>query len=219
MDKEIVISVYDREILWIDDIADNVKKTIYRKGNNQISKYNEIKISNNVGRDVHTFFYHIVKNYDNLSDITFFCQDHPFDHWGNIIGTVNSGDLDSRCEIKIDGYYGFHNNSIGSSWQLKKSNQFGDGFVLSCRSDGWPHHAHENLNLNTYWDLFFDSPIPSDFEFIPGGHFAITKEQIRIRSKKFYQEIVSFLENEIISPWVIERFECYIFNKNFKTKN
>jgi hypothetical protein len=216
MKKEIVISVFEKNIDWIEKLNEEVKVTIYRKGDYPKSKFNEIKIESNVGRDVHAFFYHIVENYEKLSDITFFVQDFPFDHWGNVIDVINDLNNLSTCSLNFDGYYGFHNNQFGSAWALKHSNQFGGGFILSCTSTGSPQHIHENLNLNHFWYKFFSSPSPSEYEFMPGGHFAITKEQIRTRPKNFYQKIITFLETENIAPWVIERFECYIFNPNFK---
>jgi hypothetical protein len=214
--KEIVISAYDKNLSWINDINDDVNIKIYRKGN-KINE-NEIFINKNVGRDVHTFFFHIVENYDNLADITFFAQDYPFDHWGNIIDVLNNCDLLKTSSIQIGGYYGFHNNNLGTSWFLEKTNQFDSGVVLKCNANGSPQHIHENLNLNHYWNYFFNEPYPNVYEFIPGGHFCITKEQIRLRTKEFYLSIVNFLENDIIAPWIIERFELYIFNNKLKTK-
>ena len=217
MNKELVISVFDKNLEWIDRLNEDVNVTIYRKGNNPKSKFHEIFLKNNVGRDVHTFFYHIVKNYEKLSDFTFFVQDFPFDHWGNLVDVVNNLDNLSTCSLNFGGYYGFHNNQFGSAWTLKPSTQFTNGNVLSCTKSGNPQHTHENLNLDIYWVNFFSSPAPSEYEFIPGGHFVITKEQIKLRQKNFYQKILTFLETENLAPWVIERFECYIFNPNFET--
>lgn len=218
MEKEIVISVYDRDLSWVENINDNVKITIYRKGENPKSKYNEILIEPNIGRDVHTFFNHIINRFDDLSDLTFFAQDYPFDHWGNLIEVVNDSNLLSTYSVNFGGYYGFHNNTLGTAWRLDKSTNLGNGFVLKCHSSGSPQHIHENLNLDYYWDMFFSSQPPPIYEFIPGGHFVITKEQIKLRPIEFYKKILTFLETEKISPWIIERFECYIFNENFKIK-
>lgn len=218
MEREIVISVYDRDLSWIENVNSDVKITIYRKGDNLKSKYDEILVNPNVGRDVHTFFNHIINKYHNLTDITFFVQDYPFDHWGNLIDVVNDSNLLSTYSVNFGGYYGFHNNTLGTAWNLDISNNVGNGLVLKCQSSGSPQHIHENLNLDYYWGLFFASQPPATYEFIPGGHFAITKEQIRIRPIEFYKKILTFLETEHISPWIIERFECYIFNENFKIK-
>ena len=217
MIKELVISAFDKDLTWVDKINKDVKITIYQKGNNESSKYNKIFIEKNLGRDVHTFFYHIIENYENLSDITFFSQDYPFDHWGNLVDVTNDLNHLSTCSLNFGGYYGFHNNNLGTAWSLEESQQF-EGLVLKCYSSGTPQHTHENLNLDYYWSQFFENPTPITYDFIPGGHFAITKEQVKIRPKKFYVKVLNFLESDKISPWVIERFETYIFNENFKIK-
>jgi hypothetical protein len=51
---------------------------------------------------------------------------------------------------------------------------------------------------------------------MPGGHFGITKQQAQLRSKDFYKNIVDFLLEEEVAPWIIERLECYIFNPNIR---
>ena len=67
MNKEIVIAAYDKSLNWVDDINPEIKKTIYRKGDVLPLKDNEIKITPNKGRCVHTFFNHIYLNYENLN--------------------------------------------------------------------------------------------------------------------------------------------------------
>ncbi len=104
--KEIVIAAYDKPTDWLNKINNNVKKTIYRKGNVLPLQNSEILIEPNFGRCVHTFFNHILTNYDNLSEYTFFAQDYPFDHWEDLIDVVN-GDVntaDEKAALKIDGY-------------------------------------------------------------------------------------------------------------------
>jgi hypothetical protein len=221
MVKEIVISAYDKPLDWIKEISPEIKITIYRKGNVVPIQKNEISLNPNRGRCVHTFFNHIYLNYENLSDYTFFVQDFPFDHWGNLLEVLNSdiSEIDNNASLIIDGYFGFHNNNIGTAWKMNPSNQFGGGFVLSCQSNGFPQDLSSNINVNQYWSILFSDvhTPPNQYEFIPGGHFVITKEQAWVRSKEFYKKIVEFLLENENSPWIIERLECYIFNKNFET--
>jgi hypothetical protein len=227
MKKEIVISAYDEDYSWIEKINDDIKKTIYRKGEINFIE-GEIKLEPNVGRDVHTFFKHIYTNYENISDIIFFSQDYPFDHVENYIDIINGYEDFWLKEsiVQFGGYYGFHWNSItiptsrgGIMHTLHQSNQFGgNNKVLSCHSNGLPHDPNPNINVDIVWDVLFDHPKPNLYEFVPGGHFSITKEQIKIRSLDFYKKIVELLENDITMPWNIERLECYIFNKNYKSK-
>ena len=254
MTKEIVIAAYDKSLDWIKEINPEIKVTVYRKGEVLPLAENEIKITPNKGRCVHTFFNHIYSNYDNLSDYTFFVQDYPFDHWGNLLHILNSdvSEIEKNASLTIGGYHGFHNNTLGTAWSMSPSLQFGDGVILTCFSNGYPQDLNPKIDVDKYWKLLFSDihTLPSvyefmsnrgfgDFmidrklkqiqnkewykqisiyEFIPGGHFVITKEQIRIRTKEYYKRIIDFLIEDENRPWMIERLECYIFNKNYKSK-
>ena len=223
MKKELVVAAYDKDLSWVSKLNDDVKVTIYRKGDVIPLSDNEILIAPNVGRCVHTFFNHIYNNYNNLSDYTFFCQDFPFDHWGNMIEIINGdvGLLDKTAELTIGGYYGYHNNTFGTAWTLhgmSPTQHHGKGSVLTCLSNGQPQDKNPSINVDRYWGSLFNSPIPNSYEFIPGGHFTITKEHIHLRTIEFYKSVVSLLEDDINSPWIIERLECYIFNSLYKTK-
>ena len=219
MTKEIVIAAYDKELTWMEKFNPDVKQTIYRKGT-KTDNPNEIFIEPNIGRCVHSFFNHIYTNYDNLSDYTFFAQDYPFDHWENLIEIINDGVdmVEKHVTLKIGGYYGFHFNSIGTMWPMPASQQFGSGRVIACFSNGHPQDLNPNINVDSYWDILFDEPRPNMYEFMPGGHFGITKEHVHLRSREFYGKIVQLLEESETAPWLIERLECYIFNPNYKVK-
>lgn len=226
MTRELVIAAYDKDYSWIDRLDPEVKVTIYRKGENTKQREDEILIIPNKGRCVHTFFNHIYTNYDNLADYTFFAQDYPFDHWENIIQVVNEDNpyfYEITAQLKIGGYYGFHYNTIaipgpkgGIMWKLSPTNHHGEGNVLICNSNGAPQDANPNINVDKYWSMFFESPAPDSYEFMPGGHFAITSDHAKLRSKEFYKKIVDFLTDLEIAPWIVERLECYIFNPKIK---
>lgn len=225
MTKEIVISAYDKNLSWTNRFSQGIKKTVYRKGT-KTNNPNEIFIEINLGRCVHSFFNHIYTNYDTLSDYTFFVQDFPFDHWENLIGIIDvplSDDLiyqkwlSTYSALTIGGYYGYHFNTIGSMWQMPTSQQFGSGRVLSCLGNGHPQDHNPNINVDKYWGILFDCNKPSLYEFIPGGHFGITKGHVRLRSREFYKKVTELLIEDDNAPWMIERLECYIFDPKFKT--
>lgn len=218
--KEIVISAYDKSIDWTSELNEDIKITIYRKGNVIPLNKGEILIEPNLGRCVHTFFNHICLNYENLADYTYFAQDYPFDHWGNLIEVINNDPLnmEASAQLKIGGYYGYHNNTLGSAWSLDRSQQLGRGSVLVCSSNGHPQDMNPLINVDKYWDILFNEPRPNNYEFIPGGHFCITRKQVHIRTKEFYKKITELLIDDITAPWMIERLECYIFDTKYKTK-
>jgi hypothetical protein len=217
MNKEIVISASFKDLDWLNELHD-IKKTIYRKGS-EIKNENEIKIDINKGVAEHTYYYHIYHNYDNLSDLTFFCQDYPFDHWGNIIEIINNN-LEKQCDLNInDQYFAFHNNTLGTSWNLKDSEHFFNAKILTCYSNCSPQHSlKDGNNVDMFWEILFSSKKPNKYEFIPGTHFGITKEQIKIRSKEFYKKVMDLLITHDDVPHIIERLNSYIFDNRFETK-
>lgn len=226
MNKEIVIAAYNRDLSWLDKFNGDVKKTIYRKGVST-NNPNEIFLENNVGRDVHTFFYHIYENYDNLSDITFFGQEFPFDHWEDIVDVINNDAWVERCALQIKGYFGFHFNTIkvhgangGLMWDMQNTTHHDKGKIITCNADGTPQAAlgTYKISINTSWYEFFDCDTPNIYEFMPGGHFGVTREHVHLRSRDFYKSVVDLLTNDVDSPWVIERLECYFFNPKYKSK-
>jgi hypothetical protein len=81
MKTEIVIARYNEDLSWLKKIPKNIKITIYNKGKDDIEnmknlknlKYNIIKLPN-IGRESHTYLYHIINNYDKLADKTIFTQ-------------------------------------------------------------------------------------------------------------------------------------------------
>ena len=93
-DVEIVIAKYKEDTSWTQRLTRHY--TIYDKSNDPIFYSYRLP---NIGRETHTYLYHIIKNYDNLADITVFLQGDPVDHCDllgysidNIILVLNSLD-------------------------------------------------------------------------------------------------------------------------------
>jgi hypothetical protein len=228
MTRELVIAAYDKDYSWINKLDPEVKVTVYRKGGGQKQTDKEIQIEPNRGRCVHTFFNHLYQNYDNLSDYTFFAQDYPFDHWENLIEVVNQRNPELYSmfsQVNVGGYYAYHYNTItepgprgGVMWNLSPSNHH-QGKILICYSNGTPHHFDSDMDLDGHFQMLFQETPPTEYEFIPGGHFGISKEHARFRSREFYKKIVDFLIEKDLAPWIIERLECYIFNPKYNDKD
>jgi dTDP-4-dehydrorhamnose reductase len=200
--KEVVIAAYDRNYNWVSQLDKNVLVTVYRKGNGEVLP-NEIKIEPNLGRDVHTFFYHLYNRYDSLSDITYFSQDYHLDHVYNYVEIINSSiyDIDKWAIERLENSCWFFNTYFNK--------------ILHCENNGYPHDG--GLDLKKMWGKLFNTESPNNnFYFTPAGHFAITKEHAQKIHKSVYKKIIDILENENRSPWEIERLEPYIFINNFK---
>ena len=84
MSYSIVVARYQEDVDWVNDlkyifINTRIQPFIYNKGT-PLEHYPLSYISlSNVGRESHTYLYHIIHNYDNLSDLVFFTQGTPFD--------------------------------------------------------------------------------------------------------------------------------------------
>lgn len=191
--KEVVISAYNRDYNWINQLDSNIKVTVYKKGSKLLP--NEILIKPNVGRDVHTFFYHLVNNYNNLSDYTFFAQDYPFDHVENYISLINGNKQlwNKHAKQKVDGCWFFNTQYE----------------VLACDKNGAPHHC--GLDIERLWNRIFITQRPDVLYFTPAGHFCVSKEQVHKIAIEHYKNILNILETVPESPWIIERLEPYIF--------
>ena len=68
MRKSLIISRFNENISWLEEIK-GFKIIIYNKGKKLSNeKFKEIINLNNVGRESHTWLYHIVENYNRHFD-------------------------------------------------------------------------------------------------------------------------------------------------------
>lgn len=95
--KEIVVAKYNEDLNWLNSLNGG-KVTIYNKGKDDSS--DSVKLPN-IGREPQTYFHHIVNNYDNLSEWTFFTQGNPFDHVRNFVEIVNNWSVDKPNTINV----------------------------------------------------------------------------------------------------------------------
>ena len=86
MKTEIVVARYNENLDWLKLLSEKVKITIYNKGNNDID-FPFIALPN-IGRESHTYLYHIITNYNNLADRTIFCQGDSIFHSPDFIKLI-----------------------------------------------------------------------------------------------------------------------------------
>jgi hypothetical protein len=199
--KEVIISAFNRDYSWIDQLNSDILITVYRKGTDQ--KNHEKFIENNVGRDVHTFYYHFVRNYNSLSDYTFTSQDYFADHVTDYLEIING-------EKNL--------------WESRAKQIFSECWffstmypILNCDKEGKPHHP-EPLHIEKIWNELFVVPCPDLLSFTAAGHFCVSKNHLHQRPLEFYQKILNILETDDLSPWIIERLNSYIFDTNYDIK-
>jgi hypothetical protein len=76
---QIVVARYNENISYLTPFEK--VSVIYNKGDDNIQEefINIIKLPN-IGRESHTYLYHIINNYNNLADNTIFIQGNITDH-------------------------------------------------------------------------------------------------------------------------------------------
>lgn len=210
--NHIVISRYNEEVSWVKTLDQSkLNIFIYNKGDiieNQFSSGVSIIDLQNIGREAHTYLYHILKNYENLPDKIIFTQAHPDDHVTSDFTQRISRFIDSESEFE---YF---------SKDLLEMRLSGDFVEESGNLNGifW-HNKH---TLESPCVTIPSSIIPDiysrEWVFGPGAIFGVSKNSIRKNSKEFYRGSIEILEKSTdpiysIEAHAFERSWYLIFNK------
>ena len=209
MDKSLIIARYSEDLQWLEEHKD-FKIIVYNKGKKlKKNRLFNIKDLENVGRESHTWLYHIIKNYNKLDDINIFLQ-----------GKID----DLNCMAYSD-----------PNKYIKETIQ--QGFAASRYGLLGPFHWDWNVNIQndkrykTQWlnkeisrsKIGFRNFAKALFPQIPlfvatsySGCFAVKKETILQHEVSFYENLLDILEKHKnpIEGHYMERLWCYIFTQN-----
>ena len=198
---KIVISRYKEDISWADGFS-HERVVIYHKSDTPCVSPHPVVSLLNVGREGHTYAYHILTHYDTLDDYTLFLQGYPFDH---------SPQLETQLHEIHD--------RIAQGTQ--PDFQYVSQRVLFSNLERCPYDINLNM-IPTYERVFgsfgsFDSfgkkKKGHPFVFGAGAQFIVSRAAIQSRPRAFYQNICNILEYDVnpIEGFSIERFWQMIF--------
>jgi hypothetical protein len=231
MKTEIVVARYKENLDWLKKIkkSKDIKITIYNKGPDDIenipSGTSIIKLSN-IGRESHTYLYHIINNYDNLADQTIFCQGDSIFHSPDFLDLINkyrtkfepvqpltawySDTIDRQLELPpkpvveatknlwIDGKARIHVEYMDNNFTPMYPYFYTDIMVIKLVEKFKSVYGIENaLKFNV--ERFRLKNVDLDYLF-PVSYaaiFAVNKEAIRDNSVDFYNNIMSILLYDI----------------------
>ena len=182
-DYEFVIAHYNEKLDWLAPIANHTH--VYHKGTDlrpppTLKLYAWEKLPN-FGRESHTYLYHIISNYETLSEVTVFlqgegvgkfCFNNPKDYLTNLKKNI-------ACR------------SIGSSESWGRINHWGK----------WLDDLNSGKMRRTKWSLgeffqeLFGFPHPPTFNFCPTGCFAATRDMIKKHPVEFYKKAISYIDD------------------------
>lgn len=166
----------------------------------------------NVGREAHTYLYHIVHTYDTLADVTIFLQakisDHGYEE--NVDRIVSQLGVPARK-------HGFSDNT--RSVKRGQSVFTDPDFNLKIRDVltgryAVPPSSVAKIAFSDWFIRTIDTVYPDTLTWYENALFAVSKDKIRSRSKEFYEGLLSQLstENAPIEAHFLERSWFYVFN-------
>jgi hypothetical protein len=168
---ELVVARYTENLNWLRRVPTSVERTVYDK--NPDSPAPASIALPNVGREAHSYLFHIVSRYDDLSDVSIFCQGHPFDHAFDFHASLR--EIAAHPEIIGDFRWLGHivdtddarGHTLFQSW--------------SKNEDG------RELDLHGFHRALFGCAGPGKYTFRLGAQFAVTRAQLRSRPVEFWQ--------------------------------
>ena len=188
---EIIVARYNEKLEWLNEEPFNKYPVIiYNKGpNDNFMKTNMIKnIINldNVGRESHTYLYHVINNYDNLSNVTIFLPGSSSASYKktkalNVFNNISENNNNIFSCMK-ENLYETQKNFTIDYWLLsnednKTINSDAKIFLSDKRPFGdWYNHFFKNKDINciTYNSIF-----------------AVSKKTILNKPIEFYKSLLN----------------------------
>jgi hypothetical protein len=205
MINQLIIARYNEDLLWLNEWKDEFDILVYNKGKNDLQETYKIINLPNVGREAHTYLYHIVNNYETLAENNVFLQGNIKDLGPNVYQNLN----DYINQIKEKGY-----SANGMS------HAFGDYYKnIDFLSD--PLYKDQVLSKHfKLSDITFKNYIIKYFKVLPlyipcsmKGCFGVSKKNIQSRPKEFYLDLLNSIPkyHTVEEAHFLERLWAHIF--------
>lgn len=207
---KVIIAKYREDVSWAESLGYDY--VVYDKSENPLE--NSVSLEN-IGREAHTYFTHIVSNYDRLAGCNVFVQGNPFDHIddrGNgspaMLRTMIEDVVDRGMPFKGFAWFKLKCDPLGRPHDLRKPENEG-------RWAGWG----KDIPLGEVFEKLFDAKAPQQIiARAPTGVFAVSGERIRTRPKEFYEYALRLTESDSYdvnnTGHAFERLWQHIFNGN-----
>lgn len=201
---ELVVARYKEDLRWLRRVPKEIRITVYNKGEPPPlpegfpeRKNLGIITLRNEGREAHTYLTHLTERYENLAEVTVFCQGHPFDHAPDFHDRLRAlGEGRERSEPFL--WYGFLEET--DDRQGKRL------FVP------WSKNP-ERRQLETWrlYEQLFGESSPELFHFRGGAQFAVSREAVQGRPHDFYRRALEFAASIPLAAHSYERIWDRLF--------
>lgn len=205
------ISHFNGNIDWVSNINKN-NYIIYNKSGENLSKgINHINIEN-VGYNLYSYLKFIIDNYNSLPNITVFCKDNVFSR---------HVDLDLfRNLLKRNTFTTIEENLTCFDFPivLKTSDSGFTEINSSWYKNKYPRLFFRDFNC-FYQYIFKNVDKPHFIRFAPGANYIVPKDNILLRSRNFYRNLLNFIIHSQFSceSHFLERSLYTIWNSNLES--
>lgn len=172
----LVVARYNEDVEWTREFP---KKIIYNKGDRSTIPVDlqECVIDlPNVGRETHTYLYHVITNYDKIDDIIIFTQGNYTDH-------INA--TPTKFKEYFSNIKGLSNNFI----DCKHWGEFARSYNFNI-SQHKGNLSNVHLTYGPWYERVFGEKYNESTLIYPGAIFSVRKALILSRSKEFYERLI-----------------------------
>lgn len=170
---QVVIASYNEDLRWLKWLPEDWSLQIYNtKADRQDLPAGAIKLPN-TAREAGQYLAHIVRNYDDLADVTLFLQGFPFDHNAPaVIRTL----LNKEFPHPIC-YVGANPGTLGYSL-------------------GKPFFQQAQAIFKKAYDVIGEEEIGDVIPFTVGAQFYVRREVVHARPLAFYERLLQATTDE-----------------------
>jgi hypothetical protein len=242
--KKIIVHNYNSDLNWLKLTYDHgfskENIIIYQKISDNESDWSHIgKVfkSPNVGANQYEILRFIIDNYDNLPDNSIFIKGNILFH-EHIKGVDNYTNLERFVEsLYSDTFFSIWQDKLLLSGDKRHCHYTSEEILRNGILNQPIEHTYDSRVEYKYFSsiysildwLFEDCPRPSSMPFVPASIFSVPKEMIYIRSKIFYERLLSIMtyQPKFYMDWakyvcgecfLIERLFPYIWENSLKER-
>lgn len=165
---QLVVARYNENLNWLRRVPKEFGVVVYDKSGENAGSAIALP---NVGREAHTYLWHIVEHYENLADFTVFCQGKPFDHAYDFHQSLRRLAAQPLEDFLPFGHIVDTDDARGQRL-----------FVRWSKNDD----AHE-LDMRAFHRALWGNAGPEEYTFRLGAQFGISRVAIRQRPRDFYR--------------------------------
>lgn len=201
---ELVVARHEEDLRWLRRVPSTIRISVYNKGRTPLlpdglPTPDELSVQElpNLGREAHSYLWHLVDRYEELSPITVFCQGHPFDH---------APDFHKRLRALAEGtefpkpflWYGFCDDTDDPRGRKL--------FVPWSKNP----ERHE-LFTGELFEKVLGEKSPAWFRFRGGAQFCVAHEAVIQKPREFYARALKSILETRHAAHSMERFWDRLF--------